>query len=287
MQRRLIEADFPIKEVSEESAREKNIRHGHISTLHIYWARRPLAASRTTTLAALLPDDPARRDALKRMLATLARWEIVDSNDAGARRLMQQARDALHHAYPQHPPRVLDPFAGGGSIPLEALRLGCEVHALDYNPLAVLLNIAALQYPLQFGKPLVDAVREAGERVLAAARKELAQFYPEDPDGSIPVGYLWARTLPCQNPACGAEIPLMRQFWLAKKENRQIALMPIPNSAAKRIDFAIVARKGLGIREQELGGEGITVGDWVILELPPALTPSSPRWRNRCAWRRG
>ncbi|MCX7992370.1 MAG: DUF1156 domain-containing protein, partial [Fimbriimonadales bacterium] len=215
MQRRLIEADFPIQKVSEESAREKNIRHGHISTLHIYWARRPLAASRTTTFAALVYDDPHQRDSLIRLLEDLARWESVANNDAGTHYLLRRARKLIREAHHGRPPRVLDCFAGGASITLEALRLGCEAHALDYNPLAVLLEYATLQYPLQFGKALVDAVREAGETVLAHARKELAPYYPTDPDGSIPVGYIWARTLPCQNPACNAEIPLMRQFWLA------------------------------------------------------------------------
>ncbi|MEN3002709.1 MAG: DUF1156 domain-containing protein, partial [Armatimonadota bacterium] len=103
--RRLIEAEFPIQKVSEESAREKNIRHGHISTLHIYWARRPLAASRTTTLAALLPDDPAHRDALQRLLEHLAPWEAVANDDAATRYLLRQARARIRQAYPDRPPR--------------------------------------------------------------------------------------------------------------------------------------------------------------------------------------
>ncbi|MDW8066009.1 MAG: DUF1156 domain-containing protein, partial [Anaerolineae bacterium] len=114
----MIEAEFPIQKVSAESAREKNIRHGHISTLHSYWARRPLAASRTTTLAALLPDDPAHRDALQRLLEHLAPWEAVAHDDAATRYLLHQARTLIRQAYPNQPPRVLDPFAGGGSIPL-------------------------------------------------------------------------------------------------------------------------------------------------------------------------
>jgi len=271
---RLIEADFPLRTVSEESVREKNIRHGHISTLHIWWARRPLAASRATALAALLPDDPERREELLELVRNIAPWKMVSN---GSDPEIQKARKHIREAFGGRAPRVLDPFAGGGSIPLEALRLGCETYALDYNPVAVLLNRAVLQYPQKFGQPssiskmplppsaeepshspsdllkasakhaespLLQAVSAWGKWVLEEARKELEQFYPKDADGSIPVGYIWARTLPCQNPACGAEIPLMRQTWLAKKENRKIALKLIPNRESQRVDVKIVEANG-------------------------------------------
>jgi len=271
---RLIESDFPLSQVSEESVREKNIRHGHISTLHIWWARRPLAASRATALAALLPDDPKRREELLELVREIAPWKMVSNGNAPE---IQKARKHIREAFGGRAPRVLDPFAGGGSIPLEALRLGCETYALDYNPVAVLLNRAVLQYPQKFGQPnsvsrvplppsseehayshsglvkasaeraespLLQAVSAWGKWVLEEARKELEQFYPKDADGSIPVGYIWARTLPCQNPACSAEIPLMRQTWLAKKENRKIALKLIPNREAQRVDVKIVGANG-------------------------------------------
>jgi len=271
---RLIESDFPLRQVSEESVREKNIRHGHISTLHIWWARRPLAASRATALAALLPDDPQRREKLLKLVRNIAPWEAISNGNASQ---IEDARQLIREAFGGRAPRVLDCFAGGGSIPLEALRLGCETYALDYNPVAVLLNIAVLQYPQKFGQPnsvskmslppsseepahspsdllkasakqaespLLQAVSAWGKWVLEEARKELEQFYPKDADGSIPVGYIWARTLPCQNPACGAEIPLMRQTWLAKKENRKIALKLIPNREAQRVEVKIVGANG-------------------------------------------
>ncbi|MDI6720565.1 MAG: DUF1156 domain-containing protein [Methanomicrobiales archaeon] len=238
--RRLIEETFPVKEVSVESAKEKNIRHGHISTLHIWWARRPLAASRATAYAALVPppSDEIEWQKQRNFIIDLSKWE--NSNNAT---LIRRAREEILKANNGTPPKVLDPFAGGGSIPLEALRLGCEVHASDYNPVAVLIEKCTLEYPQRFGhaksgergwgeiageheNPLLNAVKNWGEWVLAEAKKELAEFYPPDEDGSIPVGYIWARTIPCQNPSCGAEIPLMRQYWLAKKENRKIALSP-------------------------------------------------------------
>jgi len=265
-QKRLIEVDFPIRKVSEESVREKNIRHGHISTLHIWWARRPLAASRATALAALLPapDDPEERERLLQLVKDISPWEVVKGN--GTHLKIEEARRLIREAYGGRAPKVLDCFAGGGAIPLEALRLGCETYAMDYNPVAVLLLKAVLEYPQKFGKPgpslvpasdgglgleratvedpLLEAVKYWGNWVLEEARKELAQFYPSDPDGSIPVGYIWARTLPCQNPACGAEIPLMRQTWLARKDNKKVALRMVPNREAGRVDFEIVGQKG-------------------------------------------
>jgi putative DNA methylase len=242
--KRLIEADFPLREVSEHSAREKNIRHGHISTLHIWWARRPLAASRTTALAALVPDSPDQREQLLRLIAQLAPWEVVSRNDAGGQHLLGRARELIRQAYSGRAPKVLDPFAGGGSIPLEALRLGCETYALDYNPVAVLILKAVLEFPQRYGQKLLEGVITWGIWVMEKARQELDCFYPADPDGSIPVGYIWARTVPCQNPACGAEIPLMRQTWLAKKDKRKIALKLIPDHKARRVEVEIVGQDG-------------------------------------------
>jgi putative DNA methylase len=242
--KRLIEADFPLREVSEHSAREKNIRHGHISTLHIWWARRPLAASRTTALAALVPDSPDQREQLLSLIAQLAPWEVVSRNDAGGQHLLGRARELIRQAYSGRAPKVLDPFAGGGSIPLEALRLGCETYALDYNPVAVLILKAVLEFPQRYGQKLLEGVITWGIWVMEKARQELDCFYPADPDGSIPVGYIWARTLPCQNPACGAEIPLMRQTWLAKKDKRKIALKLIPDHKARRVEVEIVGADG-------------------------------------------
>jgi len=256
--RRFIDETFPIREVSEESVREKNIRHGHISTLHIWWARRPLAASRATSYAALIPA-PENEDELKKkrqFIVELAKWENSLNPE-----IINKAREDILKAYGGRPPRILDPFAGGGSIPLECLRLGCEVHAGEYNPVAVLILKCTLEYPQKYAnlkvkidkgnQATIDGKFEAdeipkllydvqrwGKWVLEEAKKEIGRFYPEDPDGWIPVGYIWARTIPCQNPSCGAEIPLMRQFWLAKKKNRKIALYPYVEG--KQVKFKIV-----------------------------------------------
>jgi adenine-specific DNA methylase len=268
--RNLIEIDFPLKEVSEESVKEKNIRHGHISTLHIWWARRPLAASRATIFAALTPA-PASRDRLVgklKFIAELSMWE-----NSLNMRLLEKARQEIKNSFGGKVPKVLDCFAGGGAIPLEALRLGCETHALEYNPVAVLILKAILEYPQNFGEgknkynyefdskgiSLVEAVKKWSIWVFEAVKKEIGKFYPPDSDGSIPIGYTWARTIKCQNPLCGAEIPLLRQLWLAKKKNKRIALKIIADKDNKKIDFRIVEGKEINFDPTQGTTRGATV----------------------------
>ncbi len=413
--KRLIEETFPVKEVSVESAREKNIRHGHISTLHIWWARRPLASSRATSYAALIPSPSNIEEWNKKrnFIINFSKWE-----NSLNKQLIDKARKEILEANGGVPPKVLDPFAGGGSIPLEALRLGCETYASDLNPVAVLILKCTLEYPQKYsqgairqignsqlgnsqggnsqiansqignskkelgdedkylsgsgsleesggfgngdlqnhsnisergdlfnhkpdtqssdihssehsrglgaehdkgiysisensegftpgignssdyikqsglygnknfernftedsrnqqnaqfpnqqsdqtpltlslfpnaslpngsmangylanGYSLLADVKKWGEWVLKEAEKEIGKFYPKDPDGSIPVGYIWVRTIPCQNPSCGAEIPLMRQFWLAKKDKKKVSLYPY--AEGKEVKFKIV-----------------------------------------------
>jgi len=257
-EKRFIEVTFPLKEVSEISAKEKNIRHGHISTLHIWWARRPLASSRATSYAALIPAPKNEEEKLKinDFIIELAKWENSLNTT-----IIEKARRDILNANGGVPPKVLDPFSGGGSIPLEALRLGCETYAMDYNPVAALILKCTLEYPQKYGKIstrrvgknwenlfddeteaniLVEDVKKWGEWVLDEAKKEIGKFYPEDGDGLIPVGYIWARTIACQNPSCGAEIPLMRQFWLAKKDKKKISLKPYVKDG--KVEFQIVGQ---------------------------------------------
>lgn len=251
---RFIEQSFPVKEVSGISAKEKSIRHGHISTLHIWWARRPLASSRATSYAALIPaiDDPVEWNKRRQFIIDLSKWE-----NSLKPQIIEKARKDILSANGGKPPRVLDPFSGGGSIPLEALRLGCETHAVEYNPVATLILRCTLEYPSKYGKTvkvkdkvgiadnvekevnlLFEGVKKWGEWVLGEAKKEIGKFYPEDEDGGVPVGYIWARTIPCQNPTCNAEIPLMRQYWLAKKDKKKISLYPYIEG--KEVKFKIV-----------------------------------------------
>lgn len=299
--KRLIEVDLPIKRISAHARREKSIRHGHISTLHIWWARRPLAACRAVICAALWPDpvDPlcpqtfraTARDLMKRwakenlallkepesfnffsemqkypsrldddevlraalldFIADFANWD--NSRQTAYLELCRALTQAAHEALggiPDTKPLVVDPFAGGGSIPLEALRVGADAFASDLNPVAVLLNKVVLEYIPKFGQRLADEVRKWGHWIKEQAEKELAEFYPKDPDGATPIAYLWARTITCEGPGCGTEVPLIRSLWLAKQANRSIAIQLIPNAQAKRVDFQIITKQNDGWVDQ-------------------------------------
>jgi putative DNA methylase len=283
VKKRFIEYDLPLAEISEESAREKNIRHGHPSTLHIWWARRPLASSRATAFAALIDDPgedhPEEREAITELIKEITPWEAVKDGNSPA---IERAREMILQQYGR-PPRVLDPFAGGGSIPLEALRLGCETYASDYNPVAVFIEKATLEWPQKFGievelpsemvegegnqkqlgledegdtvkvNLLAYLVEKWANTVLEEARAEIGHLYPtesaeslvgkreiSEQEGWIPVSYLWARTIQCQNPTCGVEIPLIGQFWLCKKKGKRIAYRPRIAEHDERIRFEIL-----------------------------------------------
>ena len=253
--KRLAEVDFPIAEVSRHAAREKSIRHGHPSTLHLWWARRPLASSRAVLMALLLPDpcDPhcpedfkkEARALLLKMRGRPARWNSTIRTNEGLRKILlrfiadfanwdnsakaeylETSRGLVKAAHPEETPLVVDPFAGGGSIPLEALRVGCDAFASDLNPVACLILKVMLEDIPRHGPRLADELRKAGAEIKAQAERELADLYPKDPDGATPITYLWARTVRCEAPNCGAEIPLMRSMWLCRKPKRKLALRP-------------------------------------------------------------
>jgi putative DNA methylase len=234
----LIETAMPLRELSAEARREKAIRHGHISTLHVWWARRPLVVSRAAVLGALLTDEA---DIAPDFVQNLCRSEVHDG-DAGGRSLLHEARALLGQRFGSTPPKVLDSFAGGGSIPLEALRLGAQAFAVEHNPVAYLILKATIEYPQRYGQSLIEEVQRWGAWVLEQARRELAVFYPSA-GRETPIAYNWSRTIRCPNPDCGSEIPLFRQFWLARKDKKRVALRPIPNPKARRVDFAIVEGK--------------------------------------------
>ena len=223
--RRLIEEELPLKAVNAESAREKSLRHGHISTMHLWWARRPLAMSRAVVFGTLLPDPghDAKRNEILRLIAAASPFE-ASSNPTR----IDPLRKLLADAYPDGPPKVLDCFAGGGSIPLEALRLGCETTAVDLNPVAHLIEKCILEYPQCFGQ-----LDERGENSLAEdfvkwagwvrdrVKPRLASVFPSGEDGRRPAVYFWTRTMVCPNPTCQAMIPLLSSFWLANSTRRK------------------------------------------------------------------
>ena len=273
--KRLAEVDFPIAEVSKHAAREKSIRHRHPSTLHLWWARRPLASSRAVLMALLMPDpcdlhcpDEFKDKARELLLGMRGRpsgWDATIMTDEGLRQVLlrfiadfanwdnsakpeylETGRGLVQAAHPEQTPLVVDPFAGGGSIPLEALRLGCETFASDLNPVACLILKVMLEDIPRHGPGLADQLRKAGAEIKAQAEKELADLYPKDPDGSTPMAYLWARTVRCESPNCGADIPLMRSTWLCRKPRRKWALRPnvIRNaSVPPRVEFEVFEPK--------------------------------------------
>ena len=252
VKKKLIETSLPLEAINAASAREKSIRHGHPSTLHLYWARRPLATARAVLFAQLV-DDPASRpeefptvesqDAerarLHALMEKLIIWE--NSNDE---RLLEQAREEIRKSNNGTLPAVVDPFAGGGSIPLEAQRLGLESHASDLNPLAVLINKALIEIPPKFAgwSPVFPGVAEEQSSWLRAeglaadvqhygqwlrdeAEKRIGHLYPKvkAPGGTehTVIAWIWARTVISPNPANPIETPLVRSWWLSKKKGKE------------------------------------------------------------------
>src|SRR5579885_2411436 len=290
--RRLIEIDLPIKRISEHAHGER--RSGHISSLHIWWARRPLAACRAVICAALWPDPadlkcPQRfREVATRLVNEFARkavaskelaahcsnenwlkwkslvnsggldcakeahWNVLrfalfdfiadfadwDNSTVGeyletSRGLTEAAHEALGGA-PHTRPLVVDPFAGGGSIPLEALRVGADTFASDLNPVAVLVNKVLLEYIPKYGQRLADEVRRWGKKIAEEIEKELSEFYPKRSDGAVPIAYLWARTITCEGPGCGFEVPVMKSLWLDTSRGRSVGVQLLDDSKRER-----------------------------------------------------
>lgn len=269
--KKLIEVSLPLEAINAQSAREKSIRHGHPSTLHLWWARRPLATARAVLFAQLV-DDPgeyadeyradaerdgiadidvhvaARVDAERQRLFDLI-TRMVDWDNLGDEDLFDQVRAEIRRSTNDNPPTILDPFAGGGTIPLEAQRLGLEAHASDLNPVAVLINKALIEIPPKFAdRPpvfpsaegtrnswpkatgLAEDVRRYGEWMRDAAEKRIGHLYPKAklPDGAdaTVIAWIWARTITCPNPACGIEMPLVRSWWLGKKRGKEAYIVP-------------------------------------------------------------
>ena len=253
--RRLIEDYLPVDWLSAEASSEPRTK-GHISTLHLWRARRPLVACRAAVYSALVsaPETADERERQDHFLKALCQWGTPENVVQQARRNINRNRNEA--------PRVLDCFAGGGAIPLEALRLGCDAYALDLNPVAFLILKATCEYPQRFGRSLSDDVRLWARRVAERVRTASADFYPTIPipdalrdialsrsllDGTAeplqtltPFVFLWVRTVPCRNPQCGAVVPLYRQTWLRKKASGCVALRPVPNPGRGRVEFIVV-----------------------------------------------
>jgi putative DNA methylase len=283
---KLIEVAIPLEDINKESAKEKSIRSGHPSTLHLWWARRPLAACRAVLFAQLV-DDPSghpelfpteemqrtERERLHGIIKKLVVWENIHDEQ-----LLKEAREEIWKSCGGEPPPILDPFAGGGSIPLEAQRLGLEVHASDLNPVAVLINKALIEIPPKWARcspvfpgaaggahswpgatGLAEDVRRYGQWMRGEAEKRIGQLYPKAklPDGTeaTVIAWIWARTVSCPSPACAGDTPLARSFWLGKKKGKERYVEPIPDG--NRIRFEIRGPHGVP-REGTVSRTGAT-----------------------------
>ncbi|MCX8556763.1 DUF1156 domain-containing protein [Mycolicibacterium mucogenicum] len=267
--RKLIEVALPLEAINKESAREKSIRHGHPSTLHLWWSRKPTAAARAVLFAQLV-DDPSsspeefpteelqrkERDRLHKLIERLVVWENTRDE-----KLLAEAHAEILKSTGGNPPPILDPFAGGGSIPLEAQRLGLEAHASDLNPVAVLINKALIEIPPKFrdqppvfpgladseirswkgAEGLAADVRAYGAWMRDEAEKRIGYLYPKAtlPDGSkaTVIAWIWARTVTCPNPACGIAMPLTSKWWLGKKKGKEAYV--VPSVVDGKVHFAI------------------------------------------------
>lgn len=265
--KKLIEVALPLDAINREAAREKSIRHGHPSTLHLWWARRPLAACRAVLFAQLVDDPSAHPDQfpteeaqeaerlrLFGIIEELVKWENVTNET-----VLQAARKEIFRSCDGNPPPIVDPFAGGGSIPLEAQRLGLEAHASDLNPVAVLINKALIEIPPRWAnrppvqpgdsgtlgnrtweraQGLAEDLRHYGDWILTEAEQRIGHLYPrarlEDGTTATALAWLWARTVTCPNPACGASMPLVRSFWLGKKKGHKAWVSPVVDEKVVR-----------------------------------------------------
>jgi putative DNA methylase len=307
--KKLIEVSMPLEAINQESAREKSIRHGHPSTLHLWWARRPLAACRAVLFASLVDDPSAHPDKFptdeeqqaerqrlhdligkietvgnKQVVRGLVSWDDIKTDETGTSPIIEAAQKEIarclawenNHEPPTEPeavskylqeyaPPVYDPFCGGGSIPLEAQRLGIEAHGSDLNPVAVLITKALIEIPPKFkdqppvnpeaqktkdinqwrgAQGLAEDVRYYGKWMRDEAEKRIGHLYPQvelPPYEGKPkehgggeatvIAWLWARTVKCPNPACGCQMPLVSSFQLSKKKGKEAWVEPIVDSS--------------------------------------------------------
>jgi putative DNA methylase len=270
VKKKLIEVAIPLETINRESAREKLIRFGHPATMHLWWARRPLAACRAVIFAQLV-DDPSsnpsefpteesqtkERLRLFQIIEKLVVWENTRDKS-----LLKEAQTEILKSMNGEMPTILDPFAGGGSIPLEALRLGVHAQAGDLNPVAVLLNKSLIEIPSRWAdsKPvfphsdseklnswtdlagLADDIRSYSIWINEEAKKSIAINYPqvalENGELATAIAWIWARTMTCPNPGCGIEMPLVKTFWLSKKKNREIWIEPIVEG--KNVKYKVI-----------------------------------------------
>lgn len=303
VKRKLIEVALPLEAINASAVGDSPKRKGHPWRLHFWWARRKLVVARAVLFAQLVDDPSVREDEFiaearekgyknpegwadqrinqeRERLFDLIR-RMVDWGNLGDGALFDAAHAEIMKSTNDNPPTILDPFAGGGTIPLEAQRLGLEAHASDLNPVAVLINKALVDVPPKFAgiEPvfpgaagtridwpkatgLAEDVRRYGEWVRDEAQKRIGHLYPKAtlPGGgeATVIAWVWARTVACPNPACGIEMPLVRSWWLGKKRGKEAYVVPRLDQG--RIKYEIGHDPSLApTRGTVTGGNGVCV----------------------------
>lgn len=279
LKKKLIEVAIPLEAINKESSREKSIRHGHPSTLHLWWSRKPLASSRAVLFASIV-DDPSshpdefpteeaqeqERQRLFKLIEEMVKWENSDNTD-----VMGRVREEILKATGGNLPPFWDPFSGGGSIPLEAQRLGLSAHGSDLNPVAVLITKALIELPSKFAnkfpvnpdarqnkgmtstwngaKGLAKDVEYYGTWMREEAQRRIGHLYPTvhifsgyqgyKESDAIVIAWLWARTVICPNPGCKATMPLTSKWWLSSKKGKPAWIEPIVDPKTKKVQFQV------------------------------------------------
>lgn len=291
--KKLIEVALPLEAINRESARERSVRRGHPSKLHLWWSRKPLAICRAVIFASLI-DDPDQPGVSRELLTEIDRlplpraagldWQSLSEGEQRRQKLfafierliawehsnddavLMTAQQLIHAATGGDPPPVYDPFSGGGSIPLEAQRLGLSSSASDLNPVAVLITKALIELPVPFvdlppvhpaaphtieaawsgAAGLAADVRYYGQWIRDEAERRIGAYYPAAQlphaygAGDAPVlAWLWARTARCPNPACGAQMPLVNSFTISARKGRTAWAEPVVDQAARTVQFVV------------------------------------------------
>ena len=269
--RRLIEDYLPLNAINAIASKEKLHPRRYVELVHYWPARRPITACRAAIYAALVgaPETQKERADAGAFVARLAAYKPDGADVDEAQRHIREHNGGER-------PKVLDMFAGGGAIPLEAARLGCDSHALDYNPVAHLIELCTLVYPQKYGNALAADFKEWSDLLLKRMEAEVGDLYPPvripesgdvlnqsrlfgtaaPTDGELvqPAAYIWARTVPCARPGCPAPVPLVRQAWLRKK-NGAVASIPSVEDGGK-LRWRIVSGKSVKDVSAQAGQTG-------------------------------
>jgi putative DNA methylase len=269
--RKLIEVSLPLEAINRESTRENYIYRGNPSAIHKWWSQKPFATARAVLFAQLVDDPSARpdeypteelqrkeRERLHSLIERLVVWENISD-----KKLLAEAQSEIMKSTNGNPPPLLDPFAGGGTIPLEAQRLGLEAHAYDLNPVAVLISKALIELPPKFrnrapvfpglaqsqirqwagAEGLAADVQAYGDWIRQEAATRLVKIYPKI-GGSDAIAWIWVRTVHCPNPACGIEMPLTTKWWLSRRKGRETYFKPSvvidkSHRSGRRVNYTI------------------------------------------------